>query len=249
MTTLTPPPEPGRTLRELAEAGRLANHQAMDRPTLDWIARNRPAGARVPASLPHRPAPLVPDAAWFARKGTASSIHGVLHGARVATLLQLLAHHHDVDPARARALATAAACHDGRRLDDRADPGHGRRAADWLTANGHLVTTVLGRSPTPEAIMAVALHDVPHEAFAGSEAEAYRRHRLAVDLLKAADALDRYRLPLARWWPDLRRLRLPVPDWAPPLAHDLVVRSEQARLDGATDAHAIELALHAVLPE
>ncbi|GAA1400262.1 hypothetical protein GCM10009639_41050 [Kitasatospora putterlickiae] len=249
MTTSTPRPEPGRTLRELAEAGRLANHQLMDRPTLDRIARNRPAGARVPASLPHPPAPLIPDATWFARTETASSIHGVLHGARVAALLQLLAHHHRIDPARARTLAAAAACHDCRRLDDCADPGHGRRAADWLTAHGHLVTAALGTPFAPEAITAVALHDVPHEAFTGAEAEAYRRHRLAVDLLKAADALDRYRLPLARWWPDLRRLRLPVPDWAPPLAHDLVVRSERARLNGATDARAIELALHTVLPE
>ncbi|MFB8198806.1 hypothetical protein [Kitasatospora purpeofusca] len=248
MTTSTLPPEPGRTLRALAKPGRLAGHQVMDRPTLDRIARNRPAGAGVPASLPHRPALLVPDPAWFARRGTASSIHGVLHGARVAALLQLLAHHHDVEPARARALAAAAACHDCRRLDDRADPGHGKRAADWLNARGHLVTAALGAPPTPEAVTAVALHDIPHEAFNGSETEAHRRHRLAVDLLKAADALDRCRLPLTRWWPDLRRLRLPIPDWAPPLAHDLVVRSERARLDGATDAQAIELALNSALP-
>ncbi|WP_245204898.1 hypothetical protein [Kitasatospora sp. RG8] len=70
-----------------------------------------------------------------------------------------------------------------------------------------------------------------------------------MDLLKLADALDRFRLPLARWWPDSNRMPGPVPAWAPPLAHDLVMLSEQARLDGATNNQALELALHTVLPE
>ncbi|WP_230210963.1 hypothetical protein [Streptomyces kaniharaensis] len=110
------------------------------------------------------------------------------------------------------------------------------------------MTEALGAGPTAEAVTAVALHDVPHTAFTDQQATAYRHHHQAVDLLKAADALDRYRLPIQRWWPDPARLRRPVPGWAPPLAHDLVVHSEQTRLDGATDHQALRQALDAVLP-
>ncbi|MGW4891014.1 hypothetical protein ACWEQL_01920 [Kitasatospora sp. NPDC004240] len=248
MITSTPHPG-GVPLRVLAETGQLPDHQYMDRDTLAWIACSRPAGPGVRATMPHRPLLLVPDESWFARTETAGSIHGVRHGARVAVLVQLLAHTRGFHPARTRALAVAAACHDCRRHTDRDDPGHGQRAADWLTGNTAPVAAVLGAEPTAEAITAVALHDTAHEAFTSDQASAYGEHREAVDLLKAADALDRYRLPLARWWPDFGRLRLPVPDWLPAAAHDLVVHSEQAHLASATNTRALEHALHATFPE
>ncbi|MGW3229100.1 hypothetical protein [Kitasatospora sp. NPDC001095] len=249
MISLTPRPGGEPSLRELAGSGRRPDHQAMDRPTLDWIARHRPAGAGVRVTMPHRPLLLVPNASWFARRETAASIHGVRHGARVAVLVQLLAADHGLPSDRGLALAAAAACHDCRRLNDRDDPGHGQRAADWLTEYIADVEAVFGTAATTEAITAVALHDVPHHTFTGNQARGYRQHQVAVDLLKAADALDRYRLPLARWWPDLNRLRLQVPAGAPVLAHGLVVGSEQAHLDGATDTQALEGALQAVMPE
>jgi hypothetical protein len=112
-----------------------------------------------------------------------------------------------------------------------------------------MVTDALGTVPRPEAVTAVALHDIPHHSFTADQAVIYRKHPDAVDLLKAADALDRYRLPLTRWWPDPDRLRLTVPTWLYPLAHDLVVHSETARLDGATYTEAAEHALHTALPE
>ncbi|MFE3110621.1 hypothetical protein [Kitasatospora indigofera] len=249
MITAAPSPGSSPPLRELARSGRLPDHQYMDRATLAWIARRRPAGPGARPTMPHPPLLLIPEPSWFARPETADSIHGTRHGARVAVLLQLLAHDRGLAPGRVRPLAAGAACHDCRRHHDRDDSGHGRRAADWLTSNLAVVAAALGSAPTPETVTAVALHDLPYDAFTEDQARAHRRHRQAVDLLKLADALDRYRLPLARWWPDPARLRLPVPAWAPPLAHDLVVHSEQARLDGATTTQAMEHALHAVLPE
>lgn len=245
------PPTPhdaGRLpLHESAAAGRLPDHQVMDRPTLAWIAGQRPGGPGARPRLPHPATPLVPDPSWFARPETATSLHGVLHGARVAVLVQFLAV--GLGPDRVLALAAAAACHDCRRHNDRTDPGHGQRAAHWLTRNSADVASAFGHTPSPETITAVVLHDVPHHAFTPKQHTAYHRHRTAVDLLKAADALDRYRLPATRWWPDLHLLRLQVPAWAPLLAHDLVIRTEHARLDGASDTHALHLALRALRPE
>ncbi|WP_405021145.1 hypothetical protein OHV05_33875 [Kitasatospora sp. NBC_00070] len=241
MTTSTP-----RSLRELAEAGQLPDHQVMDRPTVDWIAGHRPVDAGVGATLPHWPVLLVPEVSWFARTETATSIHGVLHGGRVAVLLQLLAADQGIAPEWAVAMAAAAACHDCRRRHDRADPGHGERAAHWLTEHPTVPQAAFGSAASPEAITAVALHDVPLHDFTSEQANAYRQHRTAVDLLKAADALDRYRLPLLRWWPDLALLRGQVPAWAPGLAHDLVVRSERALLDGADATEALNHALQLI---
>ncbi|MEU3497648.1 hypothetical protein ABZ747_29670 [Kitasatospora cineracea] len=245
------PPTPhdaGRLpLHESAATGRLPDHQVMDRPTLAWIADQRPGGPGARPRLPHPATPLVPDPSWFARPETATSLHGVLHGARVAVLVQFLAV--GLGPDRVLALAAAAACHDCRRHSDRTDPGHGARAAHWLTQHPTCLSSAFGHVPGPEAVTAVALHDVPHHAFTADQRAAYHRHRTAVDVLKAADALDRYRLPATRWWPDLPLLRLRVPAWAPLLAHDLVVGTEQARLDGASDTHALHLALRALRPE
>ncbi|MFE7524096.1 hypothetical protein ACFU7Y_00025 [Kitasatospora sp. NPDC057542] len=249
MNSPTPTADDHRSLHELAAAGRLPDHQVMDQPTLEWIAGQRPGGPGVRPRLPHPAKALVPDRAWFARTETATSIHGVLHGARVAVLVQLLAVGHHLKPGRVLALAAAAACHDCRRFNDRTDPGHGQRAADWLTEHLADLQVAFGHMPNAEAITAVALHDVPPHAFTPELQAAYRRHRTAVDLLKAADALDRYRLPATRWWPALHLLRLQVPAWAPVLAHDLVVLTEQARLDGASDAHAVRLALRALSAE
>ncbi|MFJ4428362.1 hypothetical protein [Streptomyces bobili] len=92
------------------------------------------------------------------------------------------------------------------------------------------------------AAQAIALHDVPYNHFTAQQKCAYQAAPHLVDVLKAADCLDRYRLPLQWWWPDLTRLRVPVPDWLPEAAFALFVRSEQAALDGATHHHALTTA-------
>ncbi|MER7671827.1 hypothetical protein ABTY61_25675 [Kitasatospora sp. NPDC096128] len=247
---ISPTPEAADApLRVLAETRRLPDHQHMDQHTLSWIAGNRPAGPSAPATMPHRPALLVPDASWFAGPVGFDSVHGILHNARVGLLVQLLAQHHELGRDQALALATAAACHDCRRHHDRHDPGHGERAARWLVGNLDTVTRAFGVPVPTETITAVALHDVPYDAFTDTQVSAYRQSPHLVDLLKAADAFDRYRLPLRRWWPDPGRLRVALPPWLPPVAFDLVVHSEQARLDGANHGEALEHALHTVLPE
>jgi hypothetical protein len=187
---------------------------------------------------------LVPDAAWFARPEAPDSIHGIRHGARVSLLVHRLAREHWLDERQSTALAVGAAIHDCRRRNDRSDNGHGNRAADWLTRHHATVTEKLGphlsAALLEQVATAVALHDVPYSAFTPAQRDAYQRARPLVDLLKAADCLDRYRLPLTRWWPDASQLRVDVPSWLYPLAFDLVVHSEQARLDCATQLEALD---------
>ncbi|MGW1039486.1 hypothetical protein [Streptomyces sp. NPDC002547] len=232
------------SLRELAEGRQLGDHQDMDQATLDWITSNRPASfPDRPARPPHAALLLIPPTDWFADARLAGSIHGVLHGARVSVLASLLAGEHGLGRAETAALSVAAAVHDCRRRHDRDDVGHGRRAARWFAQHHQIVSRAFGHrllvGLIAPAATAVALHDVPYGAFSPEQVRAYEQARHFTDLLKAADCLDRYRLPLDRWWPDTTRLRIRVPAWLPPVAFDLVTASEQHRLDGASPAEAL----------
>ncbi|MEU6967459.1 hypothetical protein AB0A71_06935 [Kitasatospora aureofaciens] len=242
MTSRTPKPN-AASLRELAENRSLPAHQVMDQDTLAWIARKRPEVSAAAPTLPHPALMLVPDVTWFAEPRLVDSIHGIRHNARVSLLASLLAQEHGLDRDHTAALCAAAAVHDCRRRNDREDLGHGLRAAAWFARNQAAVTSLLGRELPPDvstqAANAIGLHDVPYTAFTTEQNRRYQQAPHLTDLLKAADCLDRYRLPLIRWWPDPSQLRLLVPTWLHPVAFDLVVRSEQARLDGATSHGAL----------
>ncbi|MGV9601305.1 hypothetical protein ACWDR1_32060 [Streptosporangium sandarakinum] len=185
----------------------------------------------------------MPKTAWFADARCADSIHGISHNARVCLLASLLAQQHHLEPDQTAALCLAAAVHDCRRRDDRADPGHGQRAAVWLSRRHQAVATAFDLHLTPELIAAactaISLHNLAYPAFSPAQQQAYQRAAALADLLKAADCLDRYRLPLPRWWPDVSRLRVAVPTWLHQVAFDLMLRSEQARLDGASHHDAL----------
>ncbi|MBB2910590.1 hypothetical protein FHS43_001853 [Streptosporangium becharense] len=236
-----------RLLKDLAAQGLLPAHQVMDQATLTWIVRHRPAVGVPPAVLPHRPVLLMPEVTWFANTELADSIHGIGHGARVCVLASLLAQEHELSRVHTTALCVAAAVHDCRRHDDHADPGHGKRAAHWLTSNGDTIMAALGQRLPAYAVAwaatAIGLHDISYEAFTPADTRAYERVPLLIDLLKGADCLDRYRLPLQRWWPDLSHLRVPIPGWLQPVAFDLMARSAQARLNGVAHHEALTHAL------
>jgi hypothetical protein len=246
--------QPALPLMELARLGRLSSHQAMDQPTLTWIAEHRPAETARTQAVAHLPRPLVPHATWFTSEQAANGIHGVQHNGRVCLLAALLAQHHRLEPDQSAALRLAAAVHDCRRRNDRADPGHGRRAAAWLSRRHPAVIAAFGLDLPAEAVAksvtaastAISLHDVPYPSFSRAQHRAYQRAEHLTDLLKAADCLDRYRLPLSRWWPDTSRLRVTVPDWLHGVAVDLMLGSEQARLDGALHHDALTHALQII---
>lgn len=248
-------PQHAVPLRELALQRRLPPHQAMDQPTLTWIAANRPAETARTRAVPDPPVPLLPEVDWFAREESVDGLHGVRHNARVCLLAGLLARHYGLDDEQNAALRLAAAVHDCRRHNDQTDPEHGQRAAQWLASHHRAVTASfdlrLPREAVTAASTAISLHDVPYPAFSPAQHAAYQRVERLTDLLKAADCLDRYRLPLPRWWPDTARLRVKVPRWLHGVAVDLMLRSEQARLDGASHHDALTYACQIIsrLPE
>jgi hypothetical protein len=247
----TPPAE---SLVELAARRQLPHHQYTDPQTLRWIEANRPAFPGDPV-LRLRPAAqrllarsAVP-AAWWAEPRTTHSLHGVRHAMRTAALAALLAEDAGLGEEETADLVLAAAVHDCRRRHDKDDQGHGRRAASWLARNADAVWAHFGLTPAPHrlrrAAVAIRLHDVPYAAFTADDRGDHARSAHLCDLLKAADALDRYRLPKLSWWPDPAHVRVDSAafDRLGATAFHLVVRSEGARLAGRDSADAVLTAL------
>lgn len=89
------------------------------------------------------------------------------------------------------------------------------------------------------------LHEVPYAAFTEEHNFAWRSAGPLVDLLKTADALDRYRLPKLKWWPREDLLVHPAPHWLYRLAYFLVVDSECRFLHGVPGNEAVLASLAA----
>jgi hypothetical protein len=139
------------SLHNLAEQRLLPDHQRMDHATLDWIKAQPPEGPG-PPTFPGEP-PLLPAARWFA---TARGPDGILHNARVSHLAAILAAEHRLAPKVLLALRAAAAVHDCRRLTDRDDPDHGRRAGQWFLHHHRTVTASTAHSALSEDLAALA---------------------------------------------------------------------------------------------
>ncbi|MFD7856842.1 hypothetical protein ACFV6B_21510 [Streptomyces microflavus] len=243
---------PADSLVELAARKQLPHHQFTDHATVRWIEANRPdfPDAVTPAlratsqRLVYRSA--IPTA-WMANAQLADSLHGVRHAMRTATLAALLADADDLTEDDTATLVMAAAVHDCRRVHDKDDRGHGARAAIWLTGNADMAWGHFHLAATAQRIVsaatAVRLHDVPYDVFTPDDLSDYARNRHVTDLLKAADALDRYRLPKLSWWPDASRVRAAAFASLRPTAFELVVASEAAHLAGIDSADAVLKAL------
>ncbi|MGW8696945.1 hypothetical protein J3S85_07855 [Streptomyces lavenduligriseus] len=240
------------SLIDLAARGQLPLHQYMDHATVAWISDHRPdlppatRRALRPQSkelLAHGGLPT----RWWADSRLYTSLHGVRHAMRTAALAAVLAEANDLDDADAATAILAASVHDCQRRHDQDDRGHGTRAAIWLAANADTVWGHFGLAGTPRRIVqaatAVRLHDIPYEAFTADDKSDHARAEHITDVVKAADALDRYRLPKLKWWPDARYVREPAFDRLRGLAFDLVLVSERAYLAGASGNAAVRYAL------
>ncbi|UUN27556.1 hypothetical protein [Streptomyces sp. FIT100] len=240
------------SLFDLAARGQLPLHQHMDHATIAWVSDNRPdlPPTPTPPLRPHSKELLAHSGLstrWWADPRLYTSLHGVRHAMRTAALAAVLAEANGLDDADTATVILAAAIHDCQRRHDKDDRGHGARAAVWLAANADAVWGHFGLTAAPRRIVqaatAVRLHDIPYEAFTGADKSDHARAQRITDVVKAADALDRYRLPKLKWWPDAQYVREPAFDQLRGLAFDLVLVSERAYLGGASGTAAVRYAL------
>lgn len=242
---------PGGSLVSLVARDAPPEHHYMDRETLSWIASHAEDFPPAPRDPQCRIAPSVGrilgaapiPAGWHAEPKTIHSVHGTRHLLRTAALAALLAEIHGLCGEDATALVTAASLHDCRRVHDNDDTGHGERASTWLIDHSTEVFSFFGIDHTVERVrkmaIAIRLHDIPYSAFTEADAADHSATEVVTDLLKTADALDRYRLPTLKWWPRYEYLRVEPPTWLRRAAFDLVVETETVCLDGLDSATAV----------
>lgn len=223
------------SLIQKAKDHTLPEIQYMDKETLVWIIENKPdfsGEGAISLDLLNLVSKYTPAREWFLNDEIFDSIHGMRHTLRVVLgVAQLFDSRHSIGSLFRNCLI-AASLHDVRRLNDKGDVGHGERAALWFQVNYKLVAEKYAVVFTLEDILqistAIALHEVPYTQI--SEYETYEKNFQIVDILKTADALDRYRLPKLSWWINDTFVKIIPTDKEKAFAYSEVVRTEQSYL-------------------
>lgn len=223
-------------LFRLAETGKLPPHQFMDWETLYWIIENAPRFSRKKTKFPSREflESFLPSHGWFLKRNGLDSLHGMRHLLRVAVNATLVARERSYR-GDIRNLTIASVLHDVRRKDDKGDPAHGKRAAEWFRKNRILIEkrfrVRLDKKSADAIYWAIYFHELPIDEF--SQKETYRHFKEEIDIVRAADALDRYRLPKTKWWINDKKLKMRIPLYLKNAAFGMTVRSEESFLNGA----------------
>ncbi len=229
------------SLVQLAGKDKLPLHQNLDTETLQWIKDNEPQ------ELKDRDISLIasnvnvesiskftPSSVWFTSLEKVNSLHGIRHLMRVAAYAWLLSD--KINSTLRNSLLIAAVLHDVRRLDDKADKGHAKRAAEWYRAHKSEILDIF------------KINDVNNEVIVGL----IKTHEKDIDILefkelfnilKTSDALDRFIQPKKKWWPDERYLNLKPNLEIRAFAFNLIVKSEEKYLNGTTSEQAVLLSL------
>lgn len=191
-------------LYQLAESGDLPLHQYMDEGTLNWIKVNNPfpkkevTYSNVPISrVLDTLSNFTPKHDWFTLQEEADGLHGLKHIMRVVTYASILS-----NDKYSKIILSASALHDICRLDDKGDHGHAKRAADWFKDNLSLVSesfqVKLSEDEIESVYYSILFHEIPYETITNDVN--YIKYKNYIDIVKTADALDRYRLPKLKWW-------------------------------------------------
>lgn len=227
-----------------ANQGQLPLNQFMDIETLNWIESNNPFSAD---STGHWEIPLNnltkyrPKEAWFNDSSRVETIHGQRHLIRVTIYSFIIVEKYYPElESKLDEVLVAASLHDIKRFTDKTDEGHALVSAEWFIHNLHEVENTynieLSEDKASTIYEAILSHERPY-----SEEELYTTDNTPgiLDVLKTADALDRYVQPKLKWWLDDSYLRL-VPSIAlKSFAFWLVTKSERLHLNGTTNSDSI----------
>lgn len=228
------------SLISLAQKNNLPEHQFMDTATIEWIVKNMPSfeNKRKNIVLSTDEVNLVkkyiPPQDWFLDEKRFNSIHGIKHSLRVAIYALKLQKKVNLS------LIIAAILHDTRRLNDKNDPHHGRRAAFWFLNNVPKITDKfninLSKYDIKKIHDIILYHDVP---FDDINSDIFN----CVNILKTADALDRYCQPKLKWWIRDDFLVFKPTEDMKFFSYNLVVESERIAISGVDNIESVFYAI------
>lgn len=153
----------------------------------------------------------------------AEGIHGVMHSTRTMLIAHWIGVIGNTDSVP---LAVAARWHDTRRQNDQEDLGHGARAARKI-AKTHMESRGCSAEQLATAVKMMRYHDVPTGSISPTYLAAHFRE---ITTFKAVDALDRFRLPKVKWWPQPTKIEYQPALALAPYSAAVVVLSEALRL-------------------
>lgn len=127
----------------------------------------------------------------------------------------------------------AASIHDLRRSVDMREDSHGLNASKWFLKNKHLFKG-LSKKEIDSIVFAVSHHDIY-----SNEKILDKEGIKLFNILKAADALDRFRLPKKEWWPNQKFISIKLSNKFLEFAKNFVIQTEKDRLAGMDIIEAI----------
>lgn len=219
-------------LYRLAEKNQLGILQLMDEATVNWLKDNTlnySLGSKTILDLFPYFSPIkskflerfIPKNEWFLKKEHVFSIHGLKHIIRVLIYSGVIS---QLEFGKTeKALLYSACIHDLRRITDKGDSGHGSRASVWFRRNQKKLFPNLSAEEIERISQICKFHGLP---------ETNEKENKYVWLFKAADALDRFRLPKLEWWPNEKFFRNKNAVKLIPLARDFTLKSEALYLRG-----------------
>lgn len=207
-------------------------HQKNDEFSLQWLKQNLPNITKYNVDKYKEIIDLVDkikpwekfNNEFYVNPLVCECIHGRNHAIRVAIYCLVLneIHQYGINP---DVLIYMGLFHDCSRVDDNKDEGHGERSAQILKTyllNGLRVNN------HDRILYSISVHEKNYPQI--EQDNEYKSSEVYVNILKTADALDRYRFPRDDWWIDNKFLKLYPDDLSKKIAVDLVLRSENQTL-------------------
>lgn len=218
-----------------AKRGKLGKIQKMDLKTLNWITKN---SKHIPYSKKHSEYFLtkndillfkkyLPVKKMFLSPTHFNTIHGQRHIGRVAIIVLLMCNHYLFSKQIKNSAFLAAICHDLQRLNDNEDIFHGKRSADWLKKNKKMFKEIIKKTNFRGVLTAIKYHNIENNKIPKKIRSKYSN---IINVIKTADALDRFRQPKKKWWVDPKRLELRKASEFIPFAKYFTIRSEYLAL-------------------
>lgn len=230
-----------------AQNKNLGSSQFIDLETLDWIKKNsgyisnfkNSTNIKLNIKDIDRILEFLPQYDWFANKENYKSIHGISHIYRVIINIFLLSK--ILNTKNTDMYLLIAGLHDIRRLNDNADQSHGERAAIWFKENKSLLDYDLKYFNS--IYNAIQYHEIDYDQI---PSDTMSNYSFDINVIKAADALDRFRLPKENWWPDINRIALKDSHAFLPLCQRLTIESEELNFKISDPIEAISRTAHRI---
>lgn len=229
-------------------------HQFHDTVSLEWLFLNRPnflprvyglESSFVKIIESKKPWEICEDY-WFTNNLIRDGIHGLRHACRVAihSISLALQKKPNISFQEIDVLILIALLHDCRRINDNTDIYHGIRAAEWFSKEKHILPPIL--KPFSKVIyFAITTHNDHYEQIICKKD--YQKFKFFVDVIKTADALDRYRFPREDWWLDTDLVVLAPNQQDMALAYDLALVCEKFYLKINDNKNSIKRGWHEII--